>query len=137
MDSAQRPPERILILDDEEPILFAMREYFESQGYQVDCAKGQKEAEAHLARSQYSVVTVDLHLGGVDGKEGLDLVSTVRERYRGTKIIILTAYGSTEVENQALRLGVDAFLHKPKPLPEVEQIVRELVISGRGRGVAP
>lgn len=134
---AHRPPDRILVLDDEEPILFAMREYFESQGYQVDCAKETREAEAFLARSRYSVVTVDLHLGGLDGREGLDLVSIIRERYRETKVIILTAYGSTEVENQALRLGVDAFLHKPKPLPEVEQIVRELIVTSRERAVAP
>ncbi|HLG13820.1 MAG TPA: response regulator [Blastocatellia bacterium] len=115
--------ETILVVDDEEAILFAIREYFNAHGYEVDCARELEEAEALLGFIQYAAVIADLRLTGINGAEGLELVSYVRERCQATNIIILTAYGCPEVEGEALKRGVDVFLHKPKPLPELAQIV--------------
>ncbi len=42
-------------------------------------------------------------------------------------MILLTAYGTPEIETEARRLGVDAVLYKPKPLPELAQIVFALL----------
>jgi DNA-binding NtrC family response regulator len=116
-------PERILVVDDEDSILFAIKEYFTTHGYEVDCAREFEEAEALLANVCYSVVIADLRLTGINGVEGLELVGYVKERCPWTRIIILTAYGSREVEQEALKRGVDAFLRKPKPLPQLAQIV--------------
>ncbi|HZS08158.1 MAG TPA: response regulator [Blastocatellia bacterium] len=115
--------DRILVVDDENPILFAMKGYFTTHGYEVDCAREFEEAEALLANIHYSVVVADLRLTGINGVEGLELVAWVRERCPRTHIIILTAYGSPEIEKEALRCGVDAFLRKPIPLPQLAQIV--------------
>jgi DNA-binding response OmpR family regulator len=122
-------PQRLLLIDDEEPILFALREYFTAYGYDVDCAREMEEAEALLANVPYAAVIADLRLTGSHGAEGLEIIGYVRERCPWTRIIILTAYGSREVEAEARRRGVDSFLHKPKPLPEVAQIVYALVGS--------
>ena len=116
----------ILIVDDEDPIRFAMSEYFRPQGYEVDCAQEKEEAEALLAHNCYSVAIVDLCLSGTDGTEGLEIVRFMRERCPGTRVVVLTAYGSTEIAREAWRRGVDAFLHKPKRLFEVEKVVSEL-----------
>ena len=121
--------QRLLLIDDEEPILFALREYFTAYGYDVDCAREMEEAEALLANVPYAGVIADLRLTGSHGAEGLEIIGYVRERCPWTRIIILTAYGSPEVEAEARRRGVDSFLHKPKPLPEVAQIVYALVGS--------
>jgi DNA-binding NtrC family response regulator len=51
----------------------------------------------------------------------------VRVQSPATQVIILTAYGSPEIQQDARRRGVAAFLHKPTPLPEVEQIVSDLL----------
>ncbi len=118
---------KILIVDDEDPIRFAMREYFRRQGYKVDCAQEKEEAEALLAHKCYSVAIVDLCLSGVDGTEGLELVRFIRERCPRTKVVVLTAYGSAEIVIEAAKRGADTFLHKPMPLFEVEKIVCELV----------
>ena len=118
---------RILIVDDEEPILFAMREYFAAHGFSVDCARETAEAESLLAHNDYGVAILDLRLSGTPGAEGLDLVASVRAISPATRIILLTAYGSREIEAEARRLGADAFLHKPKPLAEVAQIASGLM----------
>ncbi len=120
---------RILIVDDEEPILFAMRAYFTRRGYAVDCARGQGEAEALLAGGEYAVVIADLRLTGTHGAEGLEILGLVRERWPRTRTVLLTAYGSSELEGEALRRGADAFLHKPKSLPDVERLVAGLIAA--------
>jgi ActR/RegA family two-component response regulator len=117
----------ILLVDDNEAILFALKEYFIAHGYQVECARELEEAQALLSDTRCSVVIADLCLGGIHGVEGLEMVSYVRERCPSTRIIILTAYGSLAIEAEARRRGVDVFLYKPKPLSEVGQIVGELL----------
>jgi DNA-binding response OmpR family regulator len=118
---------RMLVIDDEDAIRFAAKEYFEAQGFEVDCAQELEEAEALLSNLKYAIVIADLRLTGIYGTEGLSLVGFVRERCPGTRIILLTAYGSPEIEQEARRLGVDCFLRKPKPLPDVAQIALGLL----------
>ena len=118
---------RILIVDDEESICFSMSEYFSLHGYQVDCARERQEAETLLAQTPYEVVIEDLRLGGTRNTEGLEIVELIRSRHPSTRIVVLTAYGTTEMEAEARKRGADAFLHKPKPLADVAQVVYGLL----------
>ena len=118
---------RILTVDDENSILFAIRKYFTTCGYEVDCARELEEAEALLANRRYDIVIADLRLTGSSGREGLDVVRFLRERAPHSPIIMLTAYGSPEVESEAVELGANAFVQKPKPLSELADIVFNLV----------
>ncbi len=118
---------RMLVIDDEEPILFALREYFTLLGYQVKCARDPAEAETFLAGSPPAVVILDLRLSGVESTEGLELVDTIRGRCPEARILLLTAYGNPAIEQEAVRRGADAFLNKPAPLPEIAQIVAGLL----------
>ena len=104
-----------------------MREYFATKGYAVDCARETAEAEALLHENDYALAILDLRLSGTHGAEGLDLIDSVRARSPRTRIILLTAYGSREIEAEARRRGADAFLQKPKPLAEVAQIASGLI----------
>ena len=122
------PPARLLIVDDEEPILFALREYFSARSYEVDCASERAEAEELIASRSYAAVIADLRLAG-DGHEGLDLVDYATGRSPAARVIVLTAYGSPEIEQAARRRGARAFLHKPIPLAELERVVAGLVAA--------
>ena len=104
-----------------------MREYFATMGYEVDCARETQEAEALLAENRYDLAILDLRLSGTSGAEGLDVIESVRALSPQTRIILLTAYGSREIEAEARRRGADAFLHKPKPLAEVAKIASGLM----------
>jgi ActR/RegA family two-component response regulator len=120
---------RILIVDDEEPILFAMKEYFSVCGFEVDTARESGEAKGRLQNVGYAVAIVDLRLAGFTGTEGLEVVRFAREVCPETRIVVLTAYGTAQVERQASELGVDSFLQKPKPLPDIAQVVYGLLSS--------
>ncbi|HEV8487714.1 MAG TPA: response regulator [Blastocatellia bacterium] len=118
---------RILIVDDEDAILFSMKEYFTGRGFAVDCAQEMEEAEALVANVQYDAAIVDLRLTGTNGIEGLEIVEYIKERCPRTGIVLLTAYGSPEIETEARIRGIDAFLQKPMPLSSVERIVYEVI----------
>jgi DNA-binding response OmpR family regulator len=119
--------ERILVLDDEPAILAAMGTFLRQQGYVVDCAKDRQEAERFLAAQRYACLVADLRTGDVVHPEaGLEIVSAVREAHPATRIIVLTAYGTLDIEAEARRRGADEFLHKPKLLREVARVVARL-----------
>lgn len=121
---------RLLVVDDEESILSAIRDYFEPRGYEVDCARELEEAEALLSHIRYALLIADLRLTGVQGNEGLELIRFARERSPWTRTIVLTGYGSSEIEMEAIGRGVDAFLQKPQPLAALAAIAANLTGQG-------
>ena len=121
---------RVLVLDDEPAILAAMGTYLRRQGYVVDCAKDRPEAERLLAAHEYACLIADVRMGdAIHPEEGLEIVSAVREGHPRTRIIVLTAYGTRDVESEARRRGADEFLHKPKLLRDVADVVARLTPS--------
>src|SRR5258708_12466157 len=85
------PSHRILVVDDEATILFAMKEFFSDGGFAVDCASEREEAEALIANVQYAAVIADLRLLGSESGDGLDVVLAARERSAATPIVLLSA----------------------------------------------
>jgi CheY-like chemotaxis protein len=121
------PPPRILVVDDQTSILFAMSEYLAAHGYVVDCALDDVEAMTLLGRHAYRVVIVDLRLTPARDDDGLDVLSFVHDHCPQTRTILLTAYGSPAVETDARRRGADVVLYKPQPLQGIARIVDELL----------
>jgi DNA-binding NtrC family response regulator len=118
---------RILVVDDEESICLAMKDYLEHRGHHVECAGALAEAEALLASDRFAVVIADLRLSPSDRSGGLRVLRRVREISPETRTVLLTAYGSPEAEAEARRLGVDALLAKAEGLHEVASVVQGLL----------
>ena len=126
MSKGVTEPRRLLIIDDESAIRFALSDYFRECGWVVDAAAEKEEAEALLAYTEYAVVIADLRLTGIYGMEGLDIIEWSRHLWPATRVVLLTGYGTPEIEAEARRRGADALLHKPLPLPELERVVAGL-----------
>ncbi len=117
--------DKILIIDDDEQLVNAYREYLTKRGYEVDSAQELEEAETLLAHFSYSVVITDLRLSKL-GFGGLDLVKHIREQSLPTRIIVLTAYGWPDLKTEASSHGADAFLRKPMRLAELGETIGQL-----------
>jgi DNA-binding NtrC family response regulator len=119
---------RLLIIDDEEAISFALWDYLGRSGFRVDRARTREEAEALLAGPEpYDLVLADLRLSSRDPRGGLDLLGRAHERSPGVAIILLTAYGSGEVEAELSRFGNAVLLAKPQPLARIAEEVARLL----------
>jgi two-component system OmpR family response regulator len=117
---------RLLIVDDEDSILFAMARYLTRGGFAVDCARELEEAEALATCTSYDAVIADLSLREDGSTEGLEIIRFIHQQSPAARVIILTAQMSPVLERESLRRGAHAFLHKPIPLPELTRLVIEL-----------
>ena len=130
-DGQKLGPRNLLVVDDEESICFSMREYFSQHGFKVDTAREMEEAEGLIKATDYIVIIQDLRLGLTRHPDGLEIIKLVHKSNPETRIVVLTSYGSREVEEEARRAGADAFLRKPKPLSQVAQVIQGLMESPR------
>jgi DNA-binding response OmpR family regulator len=117
---------RMLVVDDEDAIAYAISRYFRRRGYHVDTSSELEQAKALLSKGRYSIVIADLRLTGVHGAEGLEILSHVRAVCPTTQTILLTAYGSESIELEARERGASLVLHKPQALPDLAVAVMAL-----------
>lgn len=122
-------PHSLLFVDDEEPLLRAMREFFELRGFAVDCATELEEALALLEYRRYSLVICDICLQGLRDTEGLEVVAHVRSTSPETRVIILTGIPRDELRDRASEHDVDRFLLKPHPLPQLASLVETILLE--------
>lgn len=118
---------KLLIVDDEEPILFAVCSYFRTIGYRTSCARTMSHVDRLLDEHTFSCVIADLRLSGTHGHEGLDILDTLRVRASDANFVLLTAYTSLDIERLALERGADAVLSKPLSLPALAQRIATLI----------
>lgn len=108
--------ERILVVDDERGITFAVSHYFRRHGFAVDCAGDVEAAKLFLSEREYALAIVDVHLAGRAGADGLDLAETIRRDRPMTAVIVMTALETSETRIRAAELGVHSLVGKPAPL---------------------
>jgi two-component system KDP operon response regulator KdpE len=100
---------RILIVDDETPILRVLRTNLKAHGFRVEGAETGGDALAAIQKNRPDLVILDLGLPDMDGA---DVIRTVRAE-SDTPIIVLSVRGAERDKVQALDLGADDYLTKP------------------------
>jgi two-component system response regulator (stage 0 sporulation protein F) len=118
---------KLLIVEDEDSLAFALQQFFAARGFEVHCAGELEEAAALLSQVHYSAMITDLRLTGACGAQGLELITHVRNHSPWTRTILMTALGSTGLDAEALSRGADAVVRKPGQLAELARVVAALV----------
>jgi CheY-like chemotaxis protein len=121
----------VLLLDDEEAILVPTARYFRSLGCTLDMAREPEEAEALVSHRRYDLAILDLRVTRFGGTEGLEVLREIRRRDHATSVIVLSAYISPEVEDEARALGADSVIRKPQPLPDLAHLAFALMGAAR------
>lgn len=116
----------LLLVDDEQQILRALRPALTAAGYEVATAETGGEALAYLASEPCDVVILDLGLPDMDGKE---VIGRIRE-WSETPILVLSARDLEHEKIAALDQGADDFINKPFGVGELLARIRA---SLRGR----
>jgi len=117
---------RILIVDDEQTLVFFLhRGLSEAElNCEVDVVNSGEEALAKLALDEYQVLITDLKMPGING---LVLASAARSLHPAIGVILMTAYGSREVEAEAEQLMVDGYLTKPFQMKRLRDLVEKIL----------
>ena len=108
----------LLIVDDDAPLCQRLARAMERRGFVVATADGVASGVAAATAHPPAFAVVDLRLG--DGS-GLDIVSALRERRPGARIVVLTGYGNIATAVAAVKAGALDYLPKPADADAVER----------------
>lgn len=108
----------ILVVDDEKNIRLTMAQSLEPLGMTVETAINGEEALQKLEDRPFGLVFLDLRMPGMDGMEVLKRIS---EKWPGTRVVIITAYGTIENAVEAMKLGAVDFIQKPFSPAEIKE----------------
>ena len=116
----------ILIVDDEPIVRESIRDWLKDAGYQVATAETGEEALEMIKKQDFSVIVLDIRL---PGQTGITVLKQVKVLKPEIKSIIITAYPSTELSNEAKKLGAIDYLIKPIAPDDLERLIRETLLK--------
>ena len=121
---------RVMVVDDEEGIRFALKSFLDAMGYAVSLAENCEEAERVFRTTPVDLVLLDYSLP--DGN-GVDLLTRLRAVDGFIPVVMLTAHGSIELAVQAIQKGMDQFLVKPIDLATLGTVLEKVLEDHRAR----
>ncbi len=124
-DAEQADEKSLLIVEDDERFADTLATEFRDRGYAVRHVSDLASLEA-TDPSAYSYAVVDLRLRR---DSGLDAITSIKSRSPGTRVVVLTGYGSIATAVQATKNGATNYLTKPIDMDELEHT---LVTGGAG-----
>jgi CheY-like chemotaxis protein len=113
---------RVLVVDDEETLTWSMTKMLtrDRDSYDLAIANLGTDALHVLERDHVDVVVTDIKMPDING---LDLLSMIRDKWPWIKVIIMTAYGSPEVQREASKRGSFQYIEKPFELEDVRTLI--------------
>lgn len=120
---------RILVIEDEHKVAEALKKGLEAEYYEVTLAQTGEEGFFQLSSETFDLVILDLML---PGRDGLEVLTTLRKRGIETPVLVLTARDTIEDRVRGLDSGADEYLIKPFAFPELLARIRLLLRRGRG-----
>jgi two-component system, NtrC family, nitrogen regulation response regulator GlnG len=115
---------RLLIVDDERSIRFALGGLFRKEGYEVETAESGEQALELVKAGLFHVIITDLSMKGMSG---LDLLRALRELDQGCAVLMITAYGTQRIAVEAMKAGAEDYLPKPFDNDELRIKVRNVM----------
>jgi len=119
---------RILVVEDERKVAQALKKGLEAERYEVTLALTGEEGFYLINAETFELVILDVML---PGRDGLEILTTLRKRGVETPVLILTAKDAVEDRVLGLDSGADDYLIKPFAFPELLARIRALLRRGR------
>ncbi len=114
--------QRVLLVDDEANIRRTLSVVLHQEGYEVDTVADGKEALERLPSEIYDFVITDLRMPGVDGMVVLEEVKRIHPE---TLVVMMSAYGSTDLAIEAVKRGAVDYIAKPFASDELVLLLRK------------
>ncbi|PYN88768.1 MAG: hypothetical protein DMD87_09025 [Candidatus Rokuibacteriota bacterium] len=131
-----RATKRVLIVDDDEPIVCVLRDalglFRHDHAYAVETAADGAEGLAAIERGPFDLILLDLYMPRMTG---LELLAEIRRRRLQTPILMLTGNEDNKSAASALKNGIFAYVPKPFDLQQLEMLVA-LAAASRSAGAA-
>ena len=115
----------ILIVDDAAFMRGSLKYIVESAGHSVvGMAKDGQEALRLCRKLKPDIVTLDILMSGMDGISALE---AIKKESSGTKVIMVTALGQEEKQEEAFKLGASGYIRKPFKQTEIVDEIKSVL----------
>ena len=101
---------RILVVDDEKPMLGLLKEMLGAAGYEVVTASGGRKAFVRFSMDRFDLVITDIVMPGMDG---IELFKALKRVDPDIPVIMTTGYPAEDTAAQLVKLGATAYITKP------------------------
>jgi two-component system, NtrC family, response regulator AtoC len=118
--STTKVPTSILAVDDEAPLLQAVKGVLEQEGYLVQTAQDGVTAINCIQSSPFDVVLLDVKMPRVDG---IEVLRFIKEHYLDTQVIMLTGISDVRTAVECMQVGAFHYITKPYSIEELLAIV--------------
>ncbi len=118
---------RILIVDDEQPVLEVLSEYFAGQGYEVKTAPSGAAALAAVQRARPDLVLLDVRMPGMDGME---VLRRLRAADGNLAVVMVTANEDVALARETLKIGAFDYVAKPFDFQYLDRVVAAGLLHG-------
>jgi len=120
--------EKILLIDDDEGLVHFLTRFFQRKRYAVtSCLSGQAALDA-IAKESFDLILLDYKMPDLNG---LDALTQIRKVEAKTPVILMTAYGTTDLAIEAMKRGAYDYLVKPFEHKDLSRIVGEALETNR------
>lgn len=106
---------KILIVDDEQPILELIVSFLSSSGYRCETARNGREALDRLGQNQYDAVITDVVMPQMDG---ITLTQKISQTYPDLPVMVMTGFSDEYSAQKAIAAGAREFIKKPFSISE-------------------
>ncbi len=114
---------KVLVVDDEENILWLLKEGLQGQSITVFTCSDSVSAEKYLKKGDIDLCIVDIFL---EGENGLDLVKRWKKNYANTEFIMITAQNTSSNVIEAMEIGAIEFFSKPFDVAEIKEKIMSI-----------
>ena len=119
---------KLLIVDDEKVVQQSCSDIFteKSNRYEISTVSSGEKALDTLKEKSVDIILTDLKMPGLPG---LELISTIRDKFPDTAIIVISGYATVKTAVEAMKLGAVDFIPKPFTPDEIFNVVEN--VAGR------
>jgi two-component system, OmpR family, response regulator QseB len=133
IDNVDEPEMRLLLVEDDPMIGDSLRKALRQDGFTVDWVRDGRSAESALESGVHDLLLLDL---GLPGKDGIEVLRSLRARRKTLPVLILTARDAVPDRVAGLNAGADDYLVKPFDLDELVARIHALLRRQAGRADA-
>ena len=111
---------KLLLIDDETDVQYSFQRIFDTPEIELTTASSGEEGLKLIPKVKPDLVLMDIRMGGING---LETLRRIRQMDSKLLVILMTAYGTTQMAIEAMKLGAYDYLLKPFDVVKLKDIV--------------
>jgi two-component system nitrogen regulation response regulator GlnG len=120
--------DKLLLIDDEADVQYSFRRIFDSPELELHTVSSGEEGLRAISKVKPDLVISDIRMAGLNG---LETLRRIRQLDPKLPVILMTAYGTTQMAIEAMKLGAYDYLLKPFDVPKLKSIVSSALKAAR------